>query len=258
MSENIIGPNDFVLIMYDQERRWLVNLGGQKEFHTHRGIINCENLIGKEFGIKVESTMGKRFLILKPTIRDLTLKLKRKTQIIYPKDASMIIYYTGISSGYRIVEAGVGSGALTLALSYYVRPNGKVYGYEINEEHYKIAKKNLERFKLTDCVDLKLKDINEGIDVENIDVIILDLGDPWNVIPNIVNNLKNGGFIVSYSPTTSQVEKTLISLKENNFYAIHTVETICRSWQTEYNKFRPFTRMIGHTGFITFAIKIKS
>ena len=256
MNENIIQKDDFILIVLDTFHKWIMNVSSKEEFHTNKGIINCEELIGQEFGIKIKSSMGKEFLILKPTIRDLTLKAKRKTQIIYPKDASMIIYFTGISSGYRVIEAGVGSGALTMALSYYVRPNGMIYGYEIIERHYKMAEKNLRKNKLDNWVELKLKDINDGVEEDNIDVIILDLGDPWNIIPNIFDSLKNGGYIVCYSPTTSQVEKTLKTLKTNSFYYIHTIETLCRSWQAEYDKLRPHTRMIGHTGFMTFAVKI--
>ncbi|MHA1229772.1 MAG: tRNA (adenine-N1)-methyltransferase [Candidatus Helarchaeota archaeon] len=256
MSSNIIKPDDIILLVYDNERRWLVNLKKQKEFHTNKGVINCEELIGKSFGIRINSSIGTEFLVLKPTIRDITLKTRRKTQIIYPKDASMIIYFTGISEGYKVVEAGVGSGALTMALAYYVKPSGRIYGYEINEKHYEIAKNNLERFGLDKWVDLKLKDVNDGIEEQNVDVIILDLGDPYNIVPKVSPALKSGGYIVCYSPTTPQVEKTLKILKEEKFGYIHTIEIICRSWQAEFNKLRPHTRMVGHTGFITFAVKI--
>ncbi|MHA1312193.1 MAG: tRNA (adenine-N1)-methyltransferase [Candidatus Helarchaeota archaeon] len=256
MENNKIKQNDIVLIVYDNNHKWLIDLSVQKEFHTNKGVINCEDLIGKEFGIKIESSLGKPFYILKPTIRDITLKTKRKTQIIYPKDASFIIYFTGIRSGYRVLEAGVGSGALTLALAYYVSPNGKIYGYEKNETHYNVAKKNLEKFGFDKVVDLRLKDINDGSDEKNLDVIILDLADPWNIIPKISGCLKNSGYIVCYSPTTSQVEKTLRILKSHGFYYIHTLEILCRTWQPEYDKLRPNTRMIGHTGFITFAVKV--
>ena len=259
MLENMIQPNDFILLVFDNERRWLINVNKHKEFHTNKGIINCEELIGKEFGIKIKSSMGKQFLVLKPTIREIILKTKRKTQIIYPKDISMIIYFTGIGPGYKVIEAGIGSGALTMSLAYYVRPNGIIYGYEINETHFNVAKKNIEKFKLDKWVNLKLRDVNDGVDEKNVDVIILDLGDPWNIIPKISeSSLKSGGYIVSYSPTTSQVEKTLKTLKTSGFYYIHVLEILCRSWQAEYDRLRPHTRMIGHTGFITFAVKMSN
>ncbi|MBD3228354.1 MAG: methyltransferase domain-containing protein [Candidatus Lokiarchaeota archaeon] len=255
---NTIQADDLVLIVYDTKRRWLVNLKKNDEFHTNKGIINCQELIGKEYGIKVESSLGERFLILKPSIRDLSLKVKRCTQVIYPKDASMIIYYTGISSGYRVVEAGVGSGALTVSLAHYVKPNGKIYGYEVSERQYKVAKENIVKYNLEEMVDLKLKDINEDIEVRDVDVVILDLADPWNTIPHISerNILKNGGYLATFSPTTSQVEKTLESLKTSGFYYIKTMELLCRTWQPYYGKFRPYTRMVGHTGFLTFAVRI--
>jgi tRNA (adenine57-N1/adenine58-N1)-methyltransferase len=258
MSENIIKDDDLILIVLDTQRRWLVDIQKNKEFHTNKGFINCEDLVGREFGIKVESSLGERFLILKPTIRDLTLKVRRKTQIIYPKDASMIIYFTGITSGYKVLEAGVGSGALTMALAYFVRPNGKIYGYENVEKHYNIAKDNLEKFGLDKWVDLKLKDVKNGVKEKDFDVVILDLGDPWEIITEISDSLKSGGYLVCYSPTTSQVEKTLRVLKTSGFYYIHTLETLCRSWQPEYDRLRPNTRMIGHTGFITFSVKISN
>jgi tRNA (adenine57-N1/adenine58-N1)-methyltransferase len=246
---------DYVLLYLDSRRTYLVKIRRGESFHTHKGFIKLEELIGKEYGSTVASSIGVEFIALKPLLRDYIMKSVRKTQITYPKDIALIIMFSGIGSGSRVVEAGTGTGALTTALAHYVKPNGKVYSYEIREDFLKTAEKNLKRAGLLEYVELKKKDVTAGIDEAEVDAVILDLATPWLVIPHAYTAIKPSGTIVSFSPTIDQVVKTVEALKENRFVNIETVECLMRWMQVERGKTRPQTLMTGHTGYITFARK---
>ena len=233
----------------------MVKVEKGKTFHTHKGFIKFDDLIGKEYGSRVLSSLGVEFVALKPLLRDYIMKSVRKTQITYPKDTALIVMFSGIGPGSRVVEAGTGTGALTTALAHYVKPHGKVYSYEIREEFLKTAKKNLKRAGLIDLVELKNKDVTACIDEIDVDTIILDLATPWLVVPHAYTALRPCGTLVSFSPTIDQVVKTVEALKESSFVDIKTVECLMRRMQTERGKTRPQTLMTGHTGYITFARK---
>jgi len=250
-----IRKEDYVLLYLSQRKTYLVKIEKGKTFHTHKGFIKFDDLIGKEYGSRVLSSLGVEFVTLKPLLRDYIMKSVRKTQITYPKDAALIVMFSGIGPRSRVVEAGTGTGALTTALAYYVKPDGKVYTYEIREEFLETAKKNLKRSGLTDFVELKNKDVTAGIDESDVDAIILDLATPWLVVPHGYAALKPCGTLVSFSPTIDQVVKTVEALKEKGFVDIKTVECLMRRMQIERGKTRPQTLMTGHTGYITFARK---
>jgi len=246
---------DYVLLYLSQRKTYLVKVEAGKSFHTHRGFIKFDDLIGKECGSTILSSLGVEFIALKPLLRDYIMKSVRKTQITYPKDIALIVMFSGIGPGSRVVEAGTGTGALTTALAHYVKPDGKVYSYEIREEFLKTAEKNLRRAGLIDFVELKNKDVTAGIDESDVDAVILDLATPWLVVPHAYNALKPCGTIASFSPTIDQVVKTVEALKENGFVDIETVECLMRGMQVERGKTRPQTLMTGHTGYITIARK---
>jgi tRNA (adenine57-N1/adenine58-N1)-methyltransferase len=184
------------------------------------------------------------------------MKSSRNTQITYPKDAALIVMFSGIGPGSRVVESGTGTGALTTALAHYVGPTGKVYTYEFRSEFQKNAAKNLERSKLIDYVEMKSGDVTLGIQERAVDAVILDLAVPWLVVPHAYEALKPSGIIVSFSPTIDQVVRTTEALRENGFVFIETVECMMRGMQVERGKTRPQTLMTGHTGYITHARKI--
>jgi tRNA (adenine57-N1/adenine58-N1)-methyltransferase len=246
---------DYILLYLSQRNTYLVKVEAGKSFHTHKGFIKFDDLIGKDYGSCILSSLGVEFTALKPLLRDFIMKSVRKTQITYPKDIALIVMFSGIGPGSRVVEAGTGTGALTTALAHYVKPDGKVYSYEIREEFLKTAEKNLKRAGLIDFVELKNKDVTTGIDESDIDSVILDLATPWLVVSHAHNTLKPCGTIVSFSPTIDQVVKTVEALKENGFVDMETVECLMRGMQTERGKTRPQTLMTGHTGYITFARK---
>jgi tRNA (adenine57-N1/adenine58-N1)-methyltransferase len=250
-----IGEGDYVLLCLDARRTYMVKVEAGKTFHTHKGFMKLDDLIGKEFGAAVQSSLGIEFTALKPSLTDYIMKSSRKTQITYPKDAALIVMFSGIGPGSRVVESGTGTGALTMALAHYVKPEGRVYSYELREEFQKNAEKNLKRANLLDFVELKSVDVTAGIEERDLDAVILDLAVPWLVVPHAYKALKPSGTIVSFSPTIDQVVKTTEALKENNFVFIETVECLMRGMQVERGKTRPHTMMTGHTGYITHARK---
>ncbi len=256
VPNDLIAEGDNILLYLDVRRTYMIRVEAKGSFHTHKGYIKFEDLIGKPYGSTVKGSLGVNFTILKPQLMDYILKSQRNTQIIYAKDAALIVMFSGIKPGSRVVESGTGTGALTTALAHYVQPTGKIYSYDIRPESPKAAEKNLKRAGLLDLVELKLKDVVIGIDEREVDAVILDMAIPWLVVPQAYEALKPSGTIVSFSPTIDQVVKTVEALREHNFVCIETVECIMRGMQIERGKTRPQTLMTGHTGYITHARKV--
>jgi tRNA (adenine57-N1/adenine58-N1)-methyltransferase len=251
-----ISEGDEVYLVLDERRTYKVKIEQGKQFHTHKGFIELGALIGQPFGITVTSSLGISFYVLKPLIRDRVLKTDRYTQVLYPKDIGYILFQLGIGPGSKVMEAGTGSGALTMALANIVRPDGKIFSYDINEKHQKIAKKNLERSGLHQYVEFDILDITEEIPIFNLDAVILDLATPWAVVHYAWEALTGSGVFLSFSPTIEQVIKTTEELKSYPFIEIETVELILREITVAPNKTRPKTQMIGHSGYLTSARKV--
>ncbi|MEM3833200.1 MAG: tRNA (adenine-N1)-methyltransferase [Thermoprotei archaeon] len=248
-----ISVNDTVLLILDVRRKYLIKVRESGELHTHKGIIKHSDLIGVSYGSAVVSSMGYKFYVARPMIKDYIEKFARRTQIIYPKDAAYILVVGNIGPGGRVVEAGTGSGALTCMLANVVRPDGHVYSYEIREEFLREAEKNVEKAGLRDWVTFKLKDITKGIDEKDLDAVILDMPDPWLVVSNAKKSLKGSAPLISFLPTTNQIMKLLPYLKAEGFFDIHVTELIEREYQSEPDKLRPRNIIIGHTGYIVYA-----
>jgi len=261
MSSEIIQENDFIFLILDNKRRWLVQVKSGDSFHTHKGIIEFDDVIGKNFGSVIFSkpyeTQGYKFIILKPMPSDIVLHMGRKTQIIYPEDAGLILLYSGIGPGSVVIEAGCGSGALSCILGNYVKPNGHIFSYDLNQKAIKRAKKNIIKAHLENIVTIKFGDIlKDEFNHKNVDAIVLDLANPWEAIEKVKSYLKLSGVLVSFSPTIEQVKKTTFALKDKNFVDVNTYELIKRKLQVKENATRPEVRMIGHTGYLTFGRKI--
>jgi tRNA (adenine57-N1/adenine58-N1)-methyltransferase len=255
LTRQKIGEGDYVLLYLKQRKTFMVKVEAGKSFHTHKGYIKLDDLIGREYGCPIASNLGFEFVALKPLLRDYIMKSARQTQITYPKDISLIVMFSGIGPGSRVVEAGTGTGALTMALAFYVKPRGKIYSYEVREEFLEVAKKNLKRAGLEGKVELKIKDISAGIDEVEVDAVILDLATPWLVAPHAYKALKPSGTIVSFSPTIDQVVNMAEALNDHGFIDTETIECLMRGMQVERGKTRPQTLMTAHTGYIVFARK---
>ena len=256
LANQKICDGDYVLIYLDARRTYMIKMQAGQTFHTHKGYLKLDELIGKEYGEPIKSSMGIYFTTLKPSLTDYIMKSSRNTQIIYPKDAALIVMFSGIGPGSRVIESGTGTGSLTTALAHYVGPTGKVYTYELRREFQKNAARNLERAKLISYVEMKSGDVTLGFEERDVDAVILDLAVPWLVVPKAYTALKPSGVLVSFSPTIDQVVKTTEALRENGFVFIETIECLMRTMQVERGKTRPNTMMTGHTGYITHARKI--
>lgn len=255
MAKQEIANGDYILLCLKPHKTYMVKVEAGKSFHTHKGFIKFDSLIGKEYGSTIGSSLGFEFVAFRPLLRDYVMKSARQTQINYPKDIALIVMFSGIGPGSRVVEAGTGTAALTMSLAFYVRPRGRVFSYEVRGEFIKTAEKNLNRAGLLKYAKLKNKDITVGIDETDVDAVILDLAVPWLVVPHAYSALKPSGTIVSFSPTIDQVVKTVEALTEHGFTGVETIECLMRGMQIERGKTRPQTLMTAHTGYITFARK---
>jgi len=251
-----IGEGDDVLLYLDRRRTYMVRIEGGKKFHTHKGYVDLGDLVGRPYGSPVVTSLGITFHALKPLIRDRILKTDRRTQVLYPKDIGFLLLQLDVGSGSRVVEAGTGSGAFTMALANAVRPNGVVYSYEINPRFQEVAAGNIERAGLIGYVELKEGDVTEDIEEEGVDAVVLDMATPWAVIPHAHRALAGGGVFLSFSPTIEQVMKTVSALGEHPFVDVDTIELMLRNITVAENKTRPRTQMLGHSGYITSARKV--
>ena len=226
-------------------------------FHTHRGILNHDELIGKPWGSQVFSHQGAPFFLLQPSLADLLTDLKRNTQIMYPKDIGFILMSMSIGPGQTVMEAGTGSGSMTVALAYAVGPQGHVITYERRPEFQQLAQKNLARLGLETRVDFKVGDIADGFAETNVDALFLDVPNPWDYVQQARAALKPGGFFCNLVPTVNQVETLLYALRREHFAFIEVCELLLRYYKPEPTRLRPTDRMVAHTGYLTFARRIE-
>ncbi len=249
--------NDLVLLVGEDRRRYLIRLQAGEQWHSHHGLILHDDLIGQPLGRTVHTQTGHPFLVLEPSTYDLILQLKRMTQIVYPKDAAHIVMRLNLFSGRRVVEAGTGSGGLTLALARAVMPEGHVYSYEVRPEMHELARRNLERLGLLSHVTLKLRDIAEGFDESEVDACFLDLRTPWEYVAQAYTVLRQGGFFGSLVPTVNQVVELLAGLEaQGGFAEIEVEEVLVRSYKPVAVRLRPEDRMVAHTAYLIFARKV--
>jgi tRNA (adenine57-N1/adenine58-N1)-methyltransferase len=245
-----------MLLFFDLRRQWLIRVESQKQFHTHKGFIDIGSLVGREFGSEVKSSLGYTFWALRPSTHDLIMHSVRKTQIMYPKDIGLIILKLGLGCGSKVLEIGTGSGAMTVAAAKAVRPDGHVHTYEIRKEFAEIAERNLKRASVDAFVSIHQTDARTGIEESGFDAAIIDVGEPWPIIPHVHKALSGGAAVVSFSPTINQVEKTTETFAHGGFVNVQTVECFVREIRADTGKTRPATIMVGHTGYMTFAQKI--
>jgi len=253
---NMIKEGDDVLLYLDDKRTFLIRVEENYQLHTHKGYLQIGKLIGKPFGSAIQSSLGVTFYALKPLIRDRVAKTVRKTQVMYPKDIGYLLIRTGIGPGKLVIEAGTGSGALTIALAEHVKPDGRVYSFDVNPKFQSIAASNINRAGLLPYVELINKDVAEGFDVQEVDAVILDMATPWLIVSNAYDALVGSGVFASFSPTIEQVMKTVSALKSHRFVEIETIELMLRRITVEPNRTRPETLMIGHSGYLTTARKV--
>ena len=252
-----IKQNSPVLFYFNHSKKWLMKISKKESLHTHIGVIKHSDAIGKEYGSRVMTNKDKYVYVLKPTMYDYVMKLQHGTQIVYPKDLGYIVARAGIGSGQKILEIGTGSGSLTSFVANIVKPRGHVYTFDVNENFMKIAEKNIKKAGVSKYVtqhNLDLKTAKK-MPLEDMDVALIDLGDPWIVIPQVRKMLKGSGSIFAICPTMNQLEKLTMALVENEFTDIESTEHILRTIEAREGKTRHSFQGIGHTTYLCYARK---
>jgi tRNA (adenine57-N1/adenine58-N1)-methyltransferase catalytic subunit len=252
-----IKEGSHVLLYQDARRQWITTASKQR-FHTHKGYVDLDRLLGMRYGEIIKTSMGSSLSVFKPRIMDMVQSFDRPTQILYPKDIAYAIYQLGLRPGDTVLEVGTGSGAMTVSIAQAVWPDGHVHTYEMRPEFAEAAKANIAKTGLADVITQHLKDPSEGFDEKNAAAIVVDLGDPWKIAGPASHSLIPGGMLAAFTPTTNQLERLVASLRENGFLVVESVELMIREIRGESGKVRPETRMIGHTAYITIARKMLS
>ena len=253
MSEKNYIEGEQILLIDSKKRRYLIELKAGGEFHTHVGAVLHDDLIGLADGSSLKSNRGGVFSTVRPTMSDFVLKMPRGAQVIYPKDLGPILMLADLFPGAQVFESGVGSGALSMTM---LRAGANITGYEIREDFAERAKKNVKDAlgeKALDQYDILIRDAYEGIEEKDFDRMVLDLPEPWNVVPHAKTALRSGGIILAYTPSILQAAKFKEALEENDFALIETMEVMNRTWHIEGQAVRPDHRMVAHTAFLTHA-----
>lgn len=244
-----------MLLVDPRGRRYLVRLTGGGSFHTHSGILAHDDVVGRPEGATVTASTGRRFVVLRPTLSDVVLKMPRGAQVIYPKDLGAILVAADIGPGMRVLEAGVGSGALSMAM---LRAGAEVVGYELRADFASVARANVSEFLGPDAAyRVEERDVYEDIDDEGFDRVVLDLPEPWRVLPHARRVLRPGGIFFSYLPSVTQVARLRAELDQGGFGLTETSEVLRRTWHVEARSVRPDHRMVAHTGFLTVARRVE-
>lgn len=251
-----ITEGSFVLFFYNGEKKWLIRIEKDKKLHTHLGIIDVGSTIDLSFGSYIMTNKDKKIYLLPPTIYDFVMKSQRTTQIVYPKDYGYIAARTGLKNGFKVLEIGTGSAALSTFMASIVMPQGHIYSFDINDDFMAIAKKNLEKSGMDKFVTLSHYDADKISKFDDIDLVVIDLGDPWVYLDSVYNCMKNGAFVVCICPTMNQLEKLSTQFFLSGYIDSEYIETFIRKIEAREGKTRPNMRMIGHTTYLGFARKV--
>ncbi len=244
---------DLVQIMDTEGRFFLFRLVPGGRLETHRGILMHDSVIGAPYGSKVLTHLGRPFYVFTPSINDLVVELKRQSQILFPKDIGIILMKLNVRPGMTVLEAGTGSGGLTLALANAVGPTGHVISYDVRQDMQNIARRNLELTGLLGRVTFKLKDIKDGFDETDVEAFFLDVPNPYDYCAQVHRALRGGGHFGCLVPTVNQVSDLLVSLQREWFIMHEVFEVLLRNYKTVPTRLRPVDRMVAHTGFLVFA-----
>ena len=249
-------PGELVLLTDRKGRHYLLTLVVGAEFHTHAGLVPHDELIGGTEGMQVRTTRNAELTVWRPTLRDYVLKMPRGAQIVYPKDSAAILMHADVFPGARVLESGVGSGALSLSL---LRAGAMVVGYEVREDFAQQAVENVTGFLGSEAADrfqVEIRDCYQGIDAQGLDRVVLDLPEPWRVVPDAAASLHPGGILVAYTPSIIQAVQLREACEAGPWAAASTVEILHRGWHFKGDAVRPEHRMVGHTGFVTTARRL--
>lgn len=247
------------MLIDSKDRKYLITLQPGSQFHFHRGFVAHDDIIGAESGSSVESSGGAKLVALHPRLADFVLRMKRGAQVVYPKDMGHILVWGDIAPGQTVVEAGTGSGALACALGRIVGPEGRLVSVERREDHAAHAARTIARFfgEVPPWMDLRVGEVSDVIEEVAPDRVVLDLPEPFAVVPAVAAGMVAGGVLTTYVPTVPQLQQTQDALDAAGcFTDVLHLEVMQRTWNISGRSVRPDHRMVGHTGFLSFARKL--
>jgi len=219
------------------------------------GVVDGTTICGASYGDTI-SIGERRLLIVKPSMMDILDTIERKAQVISPKDGFVMPHHLDIACGSRVIEGGVGSGALTIVLLRSVAPAGRVYSYDLRDDHASVARRNIERAGLADCWELKIGDICTAALEGEVDAAVLDMPNPWDAVENIIRALRHGGHLCCYVPNANQLDRTVRAMRDTGFRELFMVENLQREMIVHDGGIRPSSEMAGHTGYLAFGRKL--
>lgn len=242
------------LLLDSKKRRYMVDLADDGEFHSHNGFVAHAQIIGQPEGVFVNSTKGSEYIVIRPTLEDFVVEMPRGAQVIYPKDLGPMCMLADIGPGVKVFETGIGSGALSMTMLRY---GADIVGYEVREDFANRARKNVVSFlgeAALDRYDIHIADSYEGIDPAHgpFDRVVLDIPEPWQVVPHAEGVLRAGGILIAYTPSIMQAARVRETLK-GKWIDARTLEVLHRGWHVEGQAVRPDHRMVAHTAFLTVA-----
>jgi len=256
VARALIEDGDRIFLIGDDGEEFVTEVKAGKKFGTHLGAFLFDEIIGKPYGTSVKTSKGKVLYAIEPGYIDNVFHMNRRTQVVYPKDSSYILMKLDIFEGKRVIDVGAGSGTMSYLFAKAVGRSGRVYTYERREDFYNLAKENLTRWGVIDRVDMKLRDISDGVDEINVDAFFLDVPYPWNYISVVWRSLKGGGRFCTVVPTTNQVQNVLEEMEKFPFVMVEVWESMFRQYKPVPERLRPFDRMVAHTAYMIFAIKV--
>lgn len=253
------GSEDKVLLIDQRDRTYLVRLQAGATYHTHSGTLMHDEVIGQPEGSTVRTSKGMVLVAFRPRLADFVLKMPRGAQVVYPKDVGPILVAADVFPGSRVLEAGTGSGSLTIALCRAAGPEGAVVSYELRPEHREQAVANIEDFfgEVPPTLDVREGDLAEvAATGERFDRVVLDLPNPWECLETLAQVVEPGAVLVSYLPTVMQIQQLVLALPPAGFLHLETFETLKRGWHVTGRSVRPDHRMVGHTAFLVTARRL--
>ena len=258
MTARPLEAGELIMLIDRKQRRYLTTLVEGGEFHSHAGAVQHTDMIGQAEGQEFRTGKNAAYLVVRPTLADFILKMKRCAQVIYPKDLGPILMHADIYPGARVLESGLGSGALSMTM---LRAGANITGYEVRDDFAQQAQANVTEFLgegVLDRYDVHVRSAYEPFEHGDFDRIVLDLPEPWSVVPHAVDAMASGGIILAYTPSIIQATTFRAKLTEHGFGMAETIEVLNRGWhiEPEHNAVRPDHRMVAHTGFLTTARKL--
>jgi tRNA (adenine57-N1/adenine58-N1)-methyltransferase catalytic subunit len=258
-TDRPLGEGELVLLLDRKQRRYLITLRAGQEWHSHGGAVAHDDLIGAAEGTAVYTSKRMEVVALRPTREDFVLKMKRGAQVVYAKDQAMIVSSADVRPGCTVVEAGAGSGALTLALLAAVGPTGRVISFERREDHARVARRNVERFHggPPENWEMTVAEVADHLAEQRAHRVVLDLLEPWHLVADVGAALAPGGIVLAYLPGVPQVMRFTDTLwDDGRFGDVRTSETLVRGWDVDGLAVRPNHRMVAHTAFLTTARRL--